>query len=46
LELSAGAWTMGSANYDFFGGRIDEVRVYSRALTQAEVQENMNTPIP
>ena len=43
--LQAGAWTMGSANYDFFGGRIDEVRVYSRALAQTEVQTDMNTPI-
>jgi len=45
LELSAGAWTMGSANYDFFGGRIDEMRVYTRALAQTEVQTDMNTPI-
>jgi len=36
---------MGSANHDFFGGRIDEVRVYSRALAQTEVQTDMNTPI-
>ena len=43
--LQAGAWTMGSANHDFFGGRIDEVRVYSRALAQTEVQTDMNTPI-
>ena len=43
--LQVGAWTMGSGNYDFFGGRIDEVRVYTRGLTQAEVQADMNTPI-
>jgi hypothetical protein len=43
--LQIGAWTLGSANYDFFGGRIDEVRVYTRALTEAEVQSDMTTPI-
>src|SRR5437870_2542616 len=43
--LQVGAWTLGSVNYDFFGGRIDEVRVYSRALTQAEVQSDMTTPV-
>jgi hypothetical protein len=34
--LQIGVWIQGvrSANYDFFGGRIDEVRVYNRALTQ------------
>jgi hypothetical protein len=30
----------------FFDGRIDEGRVYSRALTQAEIQYDMNTAIP
>jgi fibronectin type 3 domain-containing protein len=29
----------------FFNGRIDEVRVYSRALTQAEIQTDMNTAV-
>src|SRR5262249_49640995 len=43
--LQVGAWIMGSSSADFFGGRIDEVRVYSRALTQAEIQSDMNTPI-
>ncbi len=43
--LQVGAWMLGSDNYDFFGGRIDEVRVYTRALTQAEVQADMKTPI-
>src|SRR5262249_16779407 len=28
-----------------FNGRIDEVRIYSRALTQAEIQVDMNTPV-
>jgi len=29
----------------FFGGTIDEARIYSRALTQAEIQSYMNTAI-
>jgi hydrogenase maturation factor HypE len=30
---------------DYFQGRIDEVRVYDKPLTQAEIQKDMNTPI-
>jgi hypothetical protein len=30
---------------EFFLGRIDEVRVYNRALSAAEIQSDMNTPI-
>jgi hypothetical protein len=30
---------------EFFQGRIDEVRVYNRALTPAEIQTDMNTPV-
>jgi chitodextrinase len=29
----------------YFGGLIDEVRVYSRALSQVEIQNDMNTPL-
>ena len=29
----------------FFGGRLDEVRVWSRALGQAEIQANRNAPL-
>ena len=29
----------------FFQGTMDELRVYNRALTQAEIQSDMNTPI-
>ena len=29
----------------YFNGLIDEVRVYNRALTQAEIQTDMNTPL-
>jgi Concanavalin A-like lectin/glucanases superfamily len=28
-----------------FNGRIDDVRIYNRALTQPEIQTDMNTPI-
>ena len=28
-----------------FNGRIDDVRIYTRALTQAEIQADMNTPV-
>jgi hypothetical protein len=31
---------------EYFKGRIDEVRVYNRALSPAEVQVNMGTPVP
>ena len=30
---------------EFFQGRIDEVRIYNRALTQTEIQNDMNRPI-
>ena len=43
--LQIGAWIVGASNGDFFGGRIDEVRVSNRALSQAEVQQVMNTPV-
>jgi hypothetical protein len=30
---------------EFFAGLIDEVRVYNRALSQVEIQTDMNTPV-
>ena len=30
----------------FFDGAIDEVRIYSRALSAAEIQTDMNAPVP
>lgn len=30
---------------EFFQGRIDEVRIYNRALSPAEIQADMNTPV-
>jgi glucose/arabinose dehydrogenase len=29
----------------YFAGRIDEVRIYNRALTATEIQTDMNTPV-
>jgi hypothetical protein len=40
-----GAWTFGGSFVDFFSGTLDEVRIYDRALSQAEVQADMNTPL-
>jgi len=37
----------GNAPYgNFFTGRIDEVRVYNRALTQPEISADMTRPVP
>ncbi len=44
-NLQLGAWIMGGNFYDFLGGVLDEVRIYSQALTQQEIQLAMNTPI-
>lgn len=35
-----------SFNGQFFKGTIDEVRIYNVALTAAQIQTDMNTPIP
>jgi hypothetical protein len=35
-----------SEQEDFFTGRIDEVRVYDRGLSQAEIQQTMNASLP
>lgn len=31
---------------EYFSGKIDEVRVYNRALSQAEIQADMNAAVP
>ena len=31
---------------EYFQGRIDEVRIYDRALTSAEIQTDMHMPVP
>lgn len=35
-----------SPGTEFFAGLIDEVRVYNRALSAAEITSDMNTPLP
>jgi len=40
--LEFGRWSAGT---EYWNGLIDEVRLYSRALSQAEIQTDMNTPI-
>ncbi len=40
-------WIGGNKPYgEFFTGLIDEVRVYNRALTQTDIQTDMNSPVP
>ena len=40
-------WIGGNSPYgEYFQGLIDEVRVYDRALIQADVQADMSTPVP
>jgi len=40
-------WIGGNSPYgEYFQGMIDEARVYNRALTQAEIQADMNAPVP
>jgi O-glycosyl hydrolase len=47
VEVSSGALRIGGNAIwgEFFAGLIDEVRIYNRALTAAEVQADMNAPI-
>jgi hypothetical protein len=47
LLTSTGAMRIGGNSLwgEFFEGSIDEVRVYNRALTQAEIQTDMTTPL-
>jgi hypothetical protein len=45
--ISSGALRIGGNSVwgEYFQGRIDEVRIYNHALTAAQIQEDMNTPI-
>jgi hypothetical protein len=43
--VQVGAWIFGSGNADFLSGTLDEIRVYNRALSAAEVTADMNTAI-
>jgi len=47
LVPSTGTLQIGGSSYpnEYFAGRIDEVRIYNRALSAAEIQTNMTTPV-
>lgn len=47
IESDAGPLRIGAAgpNDNFFGGRIDEIRIYSRALPVEEILYDMETPV-
>ena len=47
-SVSSGALRIGGNSVwgEYFRGMIDEVRVYNRALTAAEIQTDMTTPVP
>jgi hypothetical protein len=47
MANSTGPLRIGGNNLwgEWFSGLIDEVRIYNRALTQAELQTDMNTPV-
>src|SRR4051812_19649231 len=47
ILVSTGGLSIGSDAFagEYFRGMIDEVRIYNRALSAAEVQSDMNTPI-
>jgi hypothetical protein len=47
ILTSTGALRIGGNNVfgEYFNGRVDEVRVYNRALTQAEIATGMNSGV-
>jgi len=48
MAVGNGALRIGGNNsftQEFFAGLIDEIRIYNRALTAAEVVSDMNTPV-
>ena len=47
IQVNADALRIGGSSYpnSFFQGTIDEVRIYSRALSQSEIQADMNKPV-
>jgi Concanavalin A-like lectin/glucanases superfamily/Bacterial Ig domain/Abnormal spindle-like microcephaly-assoc'd, ASPM-SPD-2-Hydin len=47
MVSSTGALRIGGNGVwgEYFGGRIDEVRIYNRALSAAEIQRDMTTPV-
>ena len=47
MAVSARALRIGGNGVwgEYFSGRIDEVRVYNRALSPGEIQSDMSVPI-
>jgi len=48
VPVTSGVLSIGGNNIwsdQYFSGRIDEIRIYNRALNQQEIQNDMNTPI-
>ena len=47
LAPTTGTLQIGGDSYptEYFAGRIDEVRIYNRALTAAQIQADMTTPV-
>ena len=45
VNVNIGRRSPGAFGGFYFNGIIDEVRIYNRALTQAEIQTDMNTPL-
>jgi glucose/arabinose dehydrogenase len=48
LQVTGSPLRLGGNTYstEYFPGRIDELRIYNRALSLAEIQSDMNTPLP
>ena len=48
ITASTGALRIGGNTVwgEYFAGLIDEVRIYNRALTAAELTTDMNAPVP
>ncbi len=47
IDVTSGVLRIGGNSYwgEFFKGRIDEIRIYNRALSASEIQTDMNTAI-
>jgi hypothetical protein len=47
IATSSGVLRIGGNSVwgEYFRGRIDDVRIYNRALAQSEIQSDMNTPV-
>jgi hypothetical protein len=47
ISVTTDALTFGSDPFygQYFSGKIDDIRIYNRSLTAAEIQADMNTPV-